>query len=269
MKWYTCALPAPRPLLSGAEFSRAMHWVRHAFLNDLQVFSGYLQLGRPGRAAEYLQEVLSRISVDSEWSRIGEPDLEAVLFLIKAEAAGAGLGFTARVTGTPDPAYAMVAAASAGGSQGRGRDAASFALASLAVLRTILRRLAADPAACGSVGSPGLAITIDVTGGRFVLTADLPEPPDGLGLEDEVLPEAGFVGCGAPGIVAEARAQGADGAGAPELSAGGGPDRGVIGATDSGGDRARIGIEVRAVSGPSLRQRGKARAAEVTLVAAW
>lgn len=255
MKWYACALPAPRLLLPGAEFSRAMHWARHAFLNDLQVFSGYLQLGQPAGAAEYLQKVLSRITVDSEWSRLGDPDLEAVLFLVKAEAAGSGLTFTARVTGAPDPAYVMAAAASGGGNHGgnHGRGAAPFALAALAVLRTILGRLAASPPVSGGAGSPGLDVTIDVTGGRLVLTASLPDLAGGIGLEDKALPEAGFVACDGPGAVAETGASGFGGAGGPGL----------------GQDRVRVGIEVRAVASPFSKPRAKARAAQVTLVAAW
>ncbi len=188
MKWFVW--PEERELaLSGLEFAWAIHWIRHGFLNDLQVLSGWLQLGRPKAAAEYLERVQSRLG---EWAVLGDPDLEAILFLVKAEAEGAGLVFRAEVTDLG----------------GRDRvSTASFVVASLAVLRAVIRMVATSAAATRRDARPDrLEATLGLTDGRLELGVRLPEL-DGFRagewarLEDEPLKTAGFVPCVAGGVV--------------------------------------------------------------------
>lgn len=188
MKWFVW--PEERELaLSGLEFARAIHWIRHGFLNDLQVLSGWLQLGRPKAAAEYLERVQSRLG---EWAVLGDPDLEAVLLLVKAEAEGVGLVFRTEVTGLG----------------GRDRvSTASFVVASLAMLRAVIRMVTTSAAATRRDAHPDrLEATLGLTDGRLELGVRLPEldgfrAADWARLEDEPLKTAGFVPCEAGGIV--------------------------------------------------------------------
>ncbi len=204
MKWYSWQ-GTDGPLFSGAEFAHTVHWARHAFLNDLQVLSGWLELHRPDTAAEYLHRTVSRLTADSVWSALAEPDLEAALFLFKAEAASAGVLFTASVSGFPEAAYLRAAAASSE-MAGQPRPAGPFAVAVLGVLRAVLRRSAAsqgqgagdragsDP----SRGSGSVAAAIEVSVGRLAMTVDLPGPGPATGLEDELLLPLGFGPVAAP-----------------------------------------------------------------------
>ena len=54
---------------------------RHDYLNHLQVISGLLELGKPGRAAEYLKEALRTIEI--ERTLLKRQDLELGLFLYR------------------------------------------------------------------------------------------------------------------------------------------------------------------------------------------
>ena len=48
---------------------------RHEFLNRIQVVSGYLQLGYPERAGEYLQELAADMELDRELLVGFEPEV--------------------------------------------------------------------------------------------------------------------------------------------------------------------------------------------------
>jgi len=104
MDWYVA--PAPPPLeISGAALVDLVRRMRHAFLNDLQVFAGWLQLGRPTSAVEYVGRVQSRLSQDSRLCLAGDADLEAALLLVGVEAEKRGVPLSFSVAGVPSPTY--------------------------------------------------------------------------------------------------------------------------------------------------------------------
>jgi hypothetical protein len=201
--------------LSGFEFARAVHWLRHGFLNDLQVLSGWLQLDRPKLAAEYLERAQSRLR-ESSWAALRDPDLEAVLFLAKMEAESAGLSFRAALWEPDEDARAPVAAAvdgrggEAGGTDGRGsvapmapdgvgadRTGAVFAVATLTVLRAVIELAAARAVSPqGSLQGGELEARLGMGGGQWRLGLRLPEArlaaSAWTGIEDECLRAAGF-----------------------------------------------------------------------------
>jgi len=67
---------------------------RHSFLNHLQVISGWLQLGRAERAAQYLNEVSARVAGESEVLRRAPVSLG--LLLIEAGLEAETYGVTLR-----------------------------------------------------------------------------------------------------------------------------------------------------------------------------
>ncbi len=206
MKWFSCP-DACRLSLSGPEFTRVVRRMRHAFLNDLQVLSGWLQLGRTASAGEYLSRIQTRLTADSTWATLESPDLQAVLFLAKTEAEDAGLGFSAEVLEAPDPAYVTAAAATldrtppAARARPAGWPPDRFAVALLAVLRSVIRSAARRSAA--DYGSPvEVETTLGFVGGGFEaavrlrgsnLAARLP------GLAEEALVSSGFAPLAGPG----------------------------------------------------------------------
>lgn len=48
---------------------------RHSFMNHLQVISGWLQLNKPERAYEYLDQVAARIEAEGNILRLGSPSV--------------------------------------------------------------------------------------------------------------------------------------------------------------------------------------------------
>lgn len=48
---------------------------RHGFMNDLQVISGWLQLHKPERAQEYLDQVVTRLEAEGTILRLGSPSV--------------------------------------------------------------------------------------------------------------------------------------------------------------------------------------------------
>lgn len=90
-----------RDEISATQSLYLMRRQRHAFLNHLQVISGWLQLGRPERASQYLEMVAARMNSEAESIRQA-PALLGLLMLelgLEAETRGARLEW--RVTG-PD-----------------------------------------------------------------------------------------------------------------------------------------------------------------------
>ena len=217
MDWYVA--PAP-PLLeiSGAALVDLVRRLRHAFLNDLQVFAGWLQLGRPTSAVEYVGRVQSRLSQDSRLSLAGDADLEAALLLVGVEAEKRGVPLSFSVAGVPSPTYisseAQADAAAAldgpgwagraapGGqtSQAGGGPGPGFAPGVLGLLRAMVERasvaaasleisLGAGPSGAAGRGAPASRIAVRVTAPRAPGEAMV----SWVGLEAEAMAACGFV----------------------------------------------------------------------------
>lgn len=78
---------------------------RHSFLNHLQVISGWLQLGKSDRAAQYITRAVAHLEAEGQaLQRIDSP--EVALFLIETglEAEPYGVVLRWRVSGPVDPA---------------------------------------------------------------------------------------------------------------------------------------------------------------------
>ncbi len=160
-------------------------------MNDLQVLSGWLQLGRTQAAKEYLSRVQARLAADSQWSLIGDPDIEAVLFLCRSHAEGLGLGFSVKVIGAPDPAYVLDAAATAEPNPAAHHGA--FPIALLALLRSLIDSVARSR----ETDITGIEGVVYLVGGRPEFRLRVPGASEQLcrslvGLEDQILKEAGF-----------------------------------------------------------------------------
>ncbi|MEG6614869.1 Spo0B domain-containing protein [Peptococcaceae bacterium 1198_IL3148] len=59
---------------------------RHDFLNHFQVISGLLQLKKPERAQDYINQVCAEMGTFSAISRLQVPELQAVLYIATNEA---------------------------------------------------------------------------------------------------------------------------------------------------------------------------------------
>ncbi len=77
---------------------------RHSFMNHLQVISGWLQLGRPDRARQYLESIASRMSGEGEAVRqVSSSTALAIMTLgLEAETYGVHLDWRVR---KPAPSY--------------------------------------------------------------------------------------------------------------------------------------------------------------------
>ncbi|MDD4334936.1 MAG: Spo0B domain-containing protein [Desulfotomaculaceae bacterium] len=60
---------------------------RHDFLNHLQVVSGFLQLNKPDRIREYIEQIIDDMRVVSQTARLGIPEATAALLVGFNEAA--------------------------------------------------------------------------------------------------------------------------------------------------------------------------------------
>jgi len=170
---------------------------RHTVLNDLQVLAGWLQLGRIDTALEYLEKVKSRLELDSGLGRLGCPELEAALHLVKSRAEGVGLTFTALVTAPSEPAYLAAAAATREEDVGAGWRLAvrQLAPAVRALLEHIVARVSGE-------GLDRLEVHVGLSGdapeGRPEVRVCLPSGAGdwvGSRFEDEVLVKLGFDEC--------------------------------------------------------------------------
>lgn len=208
MDWYVA--PAPPPLeISGAALVDLVRRMRHAFLNDLQVFAGWLQLGRPTSAVEYVGRVQSRLSQDSRLCLAGDADFEAALLLVGAEAEKRGVPLSFAVAGVPSPTYisteaqADAAAALDGPGWGPGPG---FAPGVLALLRAMVERasvaaasleisLGTSASGAAGRGAPASQIVVRVTAPRAPGEA----MASWIGLEAEAMAACGFVPARGPG----------------------------------------------------------------------
>ncbi|HEY3314045.1 MAG TPA: Spo0B domain-containing protein [Bacillota bacterium] len=64
---------------------------RHAFLNHLQVISGWLQLGNSARAGAYIDQVLQNMEKENRFIRAADPSLVAFLLTKEESARSRGL----------------------------------------------------------------------------------------------------------------------------------------------------------------------------------
>lgn len=60
---------------------------RHDFLNNLQVVSGLIQLGKADQAIEYIHKISQEMAVDGQITKLARPELAAVLLWQRIEAA--------------------------------------------------------------------------------------------------------------------------------------------------------------------------------------
>lgn len=201
MKWFTWQ-EGLRLSPSGADLTGVVQWLRHSYLNDLQVASGWLQLGRVQAAMEYLERVKSRLTADSALAAVGDADLEAAVLLARLRAERAGVTFTTRVAGVPDPSYVTDVAAARdrtlpapGGAGGRWLSAAAgaFSVAVLVILEIAIDRAAKE-------GAGGVDVTVSFVRSRLEVGLRMAGPPEELvGVVEETLGSRGFVPCGGRG----------------------------------------------------------------------
>ncbi len=203
MRWYE---PTPaRPFgPSPSEFAEAIHGYRHEFLNLLTPVSGWLQMENLPKARASVEKAIASLVADSPWSRLESPELEAALFLIKAEARRVGLSFIARVAVPAEPVHALEAAAGRDAEpSGSGQGLGAVAGAALALCRAVLRRHSAAVLSGAPASAEELHASVRVTPGRLELDVGLPGTggPPGLwdGLEEEALSAAGFAVASRPG----------------------------------------------------------------------
>jgi hypothetical protein len=64
---------------------------RHAFMNHLQVISGWLQLNKPERAYEYLDQVAAKIEAEGNILKLGSPTLALAVLSSSALAESHGV----------------------------------------------------------------------------------------------------------------------------------------------------------------------------------
>jgi hypothetical protein len=216
MEWYV-APASPRLEIPGTALVDLVRRMRHAFLNDLQVFAGWLQLGRPTSAVEYLGRVQSRLSEDSRLSLAGDADLEAALLLVGVEAEKRGVPLSFSVAGVPSHTYSSSAAqsdaaaaldgqgwagrAATGGqtSQAGGDKGPGFAPAVLTLLRAMVERASVAAASLEvSVGAgPSGVVGRGAPAGRIAIRVTAPRVPgeamaSWIGLEAEAMAACGF-----------------------------------------------------------------------------
>lgn len=92
---------------------------RHSFLNHLQVISGWLQLNRPEKSRQYLEQVVSRMAGESEPLKALPPELGLVSLELSLEAETYGVrldwvvpgGFEPGATPSPQEIRAQVSGA--------------------------------------------------------------------------------------------------------------------------------------------------------------
>lgn len=73
---------------------------RHDVLNHVQVISGWLQLGRPERAMDYIAEARRRVEEEGEVLKLGVPSLARKLLAERMRLHAAGTTFM--ISGTPE-----------------------------------------------------------------------------------------------------------------------------------------------------------------------
>lgn len=78
---------------------------RHSFLNHLQVISGWLQLEKPERARQYLENVAARMTGESDVLRQASPGLALLMLELGLEAETHGAHLDWRMAG-PGPVLA-------------------------------------------------------------------------------------------------------------------------------------------------------------------
>lgn len=128
---------------------------RHSFVNHLQVISGWLQLGQPERARQYLLAVAARLEVEAAAARTEPPALALVLLQVAraAELHNVELQWEVQV--------------------------AAEQLLAPAVLTGLRQRLMAAVAAAAGRGVR-LLVRVDAAGGGLrVHTVDIPADPKG------------------------------------------------------------------------------------------
>ncbi|MFZ5827097.1 MAG: Spo0B domain-containing protein [Bacillota bacterium] len=90
------------------ELTRALALLRsqrHSFLNHLQVISGWLQLGKSERAAQYIARAVALLEAESRaLRRIDSPEVALFLMEMGIEAEPYGVTLRWRVDGAVDPA---------------------------------------------------------------------------------------------------------------------------------------------------------------------
>ncbi len=73
--------------------SNALRRANHAFMNDLQVIAGWLQLGNTQRAMEYIEETKGRVRQQSVIMNELGVRLYGLLYALKMKAEAAGIAF--------------------------------------------------------------------------------------------------------------------------------------------------------------------------------
>lgn len=77
-------------------------YYRHAMMNHLQVVAGWLQLGQPERAEEYIGQLKESLQDETKLARAAEPRVAAVFILRRGLAEACGIDLTFKVTGRLD-----------------------------------------------------------------------------------------------------------------------------------------------------------------------
>lgn len=142
--------------MSGDDWRTLLRGQRHAFLNHLQVISGWLQMGQADRARQYLQAVARRLEAGGALARAEPADLALALLLAAqvAESHAVELAWD-----LPDPLAASVQPDE---------------------LRFLQRRLQADiEGAAGRGAGLGIRLRTGSRGELLVHTYDIPANPAG------------------------------------------------------------------------------------------
>ncbi|MDF2626429.1 MAG: hypothetical protein K0R39_260 [Symbiobacteriaceae bacterium] len=91
-------------VISEAEALQLLRRQRHSFLNHLQVISGWLQLGRPERAQQYLEAVAARMTGESDVLRQASTGLSLLVLELGLEAETHGVQIEWQLGGELAPA---------------------------------------------------------------------------------------------------------------------------------------------------------------------
>lgn len=76
---------------------------RHSFLNQLQVIAGWLQMGRPERAHQFVGQLTARFAAEGAVLRQVSEPLGLMVIAINLEAESFGVQVEWQVAGEPDP----------------------------------------------------------------------------------------------------------------------------------------------------------------------
>lgn len=90
-------LVCPYDPLAYSSLLDLIRFQRHDFLNHLQVISGFLQLGKVDRAADYINQLSAEIQETGKLMRLGRPELVAAIMSLAREAERAQIRLVPRI----------------------------------------------------------------------------------------------------------------------------------------------------------------------------